>query len=111
MFNLEASLQRVKEVLARPPTEKEMKTMATKKNAAAPASKASASAAPKAKKEADPNMITLAAVCKEIGITGQVARRKLRAAKLVRDGRWAFQKDSRELAEVRKLLTPADGEE
>lgn len=88
--------------------------MATKKAATptpaptpAPASAPANTAAPAEKpaKEVDPNAITLAEICKELGIAGTVARRKLRAKKVQKDGRWVWQKGSKELEEVRKLLS------
>jgi hypothetical protein len=95
----------VKSEINRQPTLKELESMAAKKSnataAPAPEPKAAAPA-----KEVDPNLIPLATVCKEFGISGQVARRKLRAAKLSKDGRWAWNKDSPELKKVRELLTP-----
>lgn len=92
--------------------------MAAKKNSAAPApaptaaptpapagapAAATAEAAPK--KEIDPNAVPLADICKELGLTGPVARRKLRAAKANKDGRWVWQKGSKELEEVKKILS------
>jgi hypothetical protein len=87
--------------------------MAAKKNAAAPtpapASAPTASiAAPaveKAVKELDPNAVPLADICKELGITGPVARRKLRASKVTKDGRWVWQKGSKELEQVKAILS------
>jgi hypothetical protein len=111
-MNEDSRLQRVKKVLARPPNEKELKVMASKKGAA-PAAKANAAEAPaKAKKAAvDENMITLADLCKELKIQGQAARRKLRAAKLQKDGRWVFEIGSAELKKVREILTAKPKEE
>lgn len=88
--------------------------MASKKAApAAPATQngqtSAATAAPaKGKAEVDPNMVQLADVCKELGITGQVARRKLRAAKLPHEGRWQWPKDSEELKKAKIVLTKAE---
>lgn len=116
MLNLESRLQRVKQTLARPPTEKEMKIMAAKK-APAPAAKANAAAAAPAKEPAkkanDENLVTLAEICKEMGITGQAARRKLRAAKLQKEGRWVFEAGSAEEKRVREILAarPAEKDE
>lgn len=85
--------------------------MAAKKNAAAAPTPVAPTPAPtaaeKPKKEVDPNAVALSEICKEIGITGQVARRKLRAAKLAKDGRWSWQKGSKELEQVKALLKPA----
>jgi len=79
--------------------------MATKKNAApAPAANDPTKAPKAAKKELDPNQISLAQICKEEKILGQVARRKLRAAKMVKDGRWVFTKGSPEEKKVRELI-------
>lgn len=76
----------------------------------APAPTAAPAAAPaeKAKPEKDPNVVTLAELCTEIGIAGTAARRKLRAKKVNKDGRWQWQKDSKELAAVRELLIAKD---
>ena len=88
--------------------------MAAKKNAAAPAptpaptsTPATASAAPAEKvvKEVDPNAVPLAEICKELGIAGPVARRKLRAAKVNKDGRWIWQKGSKELEQIKAILS------
>ena len=65
----------------------------------------------KVKQADDPNIVTLAALCKELKITGQAARRKLRSAKLNRDGRWNWPKDSDELDEVREILTAKEEKE
>lgn len=106
MMDLDSRLQRVKDSLSHPPTEKEIALMASKKNAAAPSTPANKGDAPKAaKKELDPNQISLATICKELKVVGQVARRKLRAAKMVKDGRWVFTKGSPEEKRVREILT------
>jgi hypothetical protein len=103
--NLESRVQRLKSEINRQPTLKELEIMAAKKaNAAATPATPAKEAAPA--KEVDPNSVPLASICKEIGISGQVARRKLRAAKLSKDGRWAWNKDSPELKKVRELLSP-----
>ena len=105
MKELGSRLQRVKSVLARPPTNEET-TMSVSINKAVKSPTGNAAAAAvKAKKEIDPNLIPLATLCKELKISGQAARRKLRAAKLTKDGRWAFQRGSAEERKVRELLT------
>ena len=111
---LEARVRSIQAQLVNTQPLMEIKTMATKKAApaanSAPPTTTEKTPAP-AKAEVDPNVVTLAEVCKEVGTTGTVARRKLRAAKLQRDGRWAWPKGSKELAEVKKLITPKEEEE
>lgn len=109
---LKMRLDRVKQVLDSSTTkETEMaapKKTATKKPAAkkdngevgTPVAKTK-----KVKQSEDTNLVTLAALAKEVGMTPQAARRKLRSAKLQRDGRWSWKVDSDELEEAREALT------
>ena len=64
--------------------------------------------APKAKAEVDPDLVTLAALCKEYGIVGRIARRRLRSAfnQVGTGSRWEWKKDSADLVKVRTLLAP-----
>ena len=60
----------------------------------------------KAKAEKDPDLVTLADLCTELGIVGRIARRRLRKAKglVGTGGRWEWKKSAPELAEIRTLL-------
>lgn len=66
------------------------------------------------KAEKDPNMLELADLCKEYGVLGRIARRRLRKVlgKLPQGERWAWSKDSEALTRVREILAakedPAD---
>ncbi len=62
--------------------------------------------AAKADKDEDSNdgMITLADLAGEAKISGAAARRKIRAAELERDGRWAWKDGSKSLKTARKAL-------
>lgn len=74
----------------------------------------------KEKEEKDPNVVELASLCKEYGILGRIARRRLRKVlgKLPQGTRWEWNKDSDQLQKVRDILAakedpadPADAEE
>ncbi len=84
----------------------ERKSSAKKK--AAPKKKAAAKKKPAAKKAAakDDNVVTLADLADEAGISGQAARQKLRNAEIERpEGkRWGWTSKSKELTKVRKAL-------
>lgn len=64
----------------------------------------------KAKKMKPDAMVTLAALCGELGIDAYDARRKLRAADLAhkRGAAWEWEPDSPELAAARNVLTQHD---
>ena len=50
-------------------------------------------------------MTTLADICKELGVEGRIARRKLRTAKFEQPGAtWAWEEGSKEIDEVKELL-------
>lgn len=74
----------------------------------------------KEKEEKDPNVVELATLCKEYGILGRIARRRLRKVlgKLPQGTRWEWNKDSDQLQKVRDILAakedpadPADAQE
>lgn len=54
--------------------------------------------------ESTEGKVTLAELASEAGITNAAARRKLRDAELSREGRWAWEEDSKGLKEARKAL-------
>ena len=60
----------------------------------------------KAKKGADPDLVSLADLCKEAKILGRIARRRLRKVYgTLQDGaRWEWKKDDAELEKIRALL-------
>lgn len=63
--------------------------------------------APTEKPAKDPDLVTLADLCKECGIVGRIARRRLRKAYGVigTGDRWEWKKDDAKLEAVRKLLS------
>jgi hypothetical protein len=73
--------------------------------------KANGAAKPKkveAKKK-EPNVVTLADLCKEAKVEPKVARVRLRASKLKKSSSgWQWQKGSATLKEVRKMITAAE---
>jgi hypothetical protein len=78
--------------------------VAAKKAEAKPKAPGENGAAKKAPVEIDPDSVPLGELLKEANIGGQAARRKLRAAKLARSGRWAWKKGSTELKAAREAL-------
>lgn len=85
------------------PTPKKVKKVAKSKKAAKKVSKKSAS-----RSESSDGKVKLADLASEVGITAAAARRKLRAANLSRDGRWAWEEGSKELKAARKALEPSE---
>ena len=83
-----------------------------------PVKKVSKKAAPavaekktRAPAEANPNETTLSELCEELGIEPRLARQKLRKAEGVEKGeggRWAWRNGSKELGNIRKILTPKE---
>lgn len=88
-------------------TPEESKVSSAKKKAKTPAK----TAGKKKSAAADPNVVTLAELAKEVGLKPPVARRKLRAAGLEPEGRWKWDKDSGALTKARKVLEKEDATE
>ena len=89
--------------------EKPVKKTTAKKKAPKKVAKGNG-AAKAAKKEVDPNLVTLKALCKELKLDPRVARRRLRTADLKAEGRWSWQKGSGALSKVQKILSAAEAE-
>lgn len=57
------------------------------------------------KKQPQEGMVTLPDLCKELGVEGRIARRKLRTAKFEKPGStWAWEEGAKEIDEVKELL-------
>lgn len=84
--------------------------MAEKKAKKAVKKTAKASKAPTKKKVAAEasDIVTLAQLAEEAGISPQRARQKLREAEFVREGRWSWEAGHKEIDKVRKILAPVE---
>lgn len=65
----------------------------------------------KKKAETSSDVVTLAELAEEAGISPQRARQKLREAEFVREGRWTWEKGDKSIAKVKEILTAGSDEE
>lgn len=100
---IEAIREELKQPIPDPLTEKEKKMAERKK---APAKKKRKAKAAAKKSVSDDNVVTLADIADEAGISSQQARQKLRNAEIERpDGkRWGWSPKSKALTQARKAL-------
>lgn len=100
--HFQEQLEKVKSSMSDPTKtieEPEMATKAKKTTTKKPATEK------KAKPAKNDNLVSLKTVAAEFKLDARAARKKLRSGGLKADGRWAWEKDSKDLSKVREILS------
>lgn len=116
-IDLSADLKKVRDAISTLPDDEELmnqeaEEVATKKASKKIAKKvvakkvvAKKTAAPAAAKSNGKDQVTLSDLCKSLKIEPSAARRQLRKAEVENPGRWTWDKGSKALQEITKLLS------